>query len=446
MSKNYRILKISLAVLAIAILALTISAATSAEEVTKLGTESSTYWIEKAGLEPSGELTIYSYKDDMAQEESITKMFLEKYPDVKMNWIAVPYGEYAAKIAMELETKTADFDLMWSWGAWTNQFKDYLEDVTDRIPEELKNDIVPGVYKAVGYGDKWFGIPLFIGIWAIQYNKDILKKAGYDACPETLDEFLKCAEDCTIYKEGEKIPETYGFTGVCQPGQSWMPVFYMLLKNVGGEYWNGDPSNPKAMFNNEFGVRALQVEKALYKSDFSDPVMASGDPGQARLSMASGKVGLSLSYLGWIFAATKNSFPENVDKLDWAAVPTDPSYESYCVSGDMGFVIRKGAKNIDTALAYCLFYSSPEIQKWRNVHDGFCPVRKSIANDKEFVAEYPYIPKALEIASRSVRYTETNMTEIENGCIPIFEKYFTGDIDEKETLSQLEDLFDVAWK
>jgi len=420
-------------------------AAEEAEEVEE-AIETATYWIEKAGLKPSGQLNIYSYKDEMALEESVTSMFLDAFPEVEVNWVAIPYADYASKIAMELETGTADFDIMWSWGAWTNQFKDYLLDVTDKIPQELKDDIVPGIHKAVGSGDKWFGIPFFVGIWGIQYNKEILSKAGYDAPPKQINDFLQCAQDCTVDEDGDGIPETYGFTGVSQPGQSWNPVFYALLKNVGGEYWNGDSSNPEALFNNEYGVRALQVEKALYTSEFSDPVMAAGDPGQSRSSFSAGSVGLSWNYMGWVYADILNNFPENLDKIGWAGVPVDGDNESYCVTGDMGYVIRDGAENLDNALAFCLFYSSIPIQKWRNEHDGFCPVRLSLANDEEYVADYPYIPISLDMASRSVRYVEPNMSEMENGSIPIFENYFSGKIDEEETLNQLEDLFYSTWE
>jgi len=420
--------------------------AEEAEEEVEEAVETATYWIEKAGLKPSGELNIYSYKDEMALEESVTSMFLDAFPEVQVNWVAVPYADYASKIALELETGTADFDIMWSWGAWTNQFKDYLMDVTDRIPQELKDDIVPGIHKAVGSGDKWFGVPFFVGIWGIQYNKEILSKAGYDAPPAQINDFLQCAQDCTVDEDGDGIPETYGFTGVSQPGQSWNPVFYALLKNVGGDYWNGDSSDPKALFNNEYGIRALQVEKALYTSEFSDPVMAAGDPGQSRSSFSAGGVGLSWNYMGWVYADIKNNFPENIDKIGWAPVPVDGDNESYVVTGDMGYVIRDGAQNLDNALAFCLFYSSLPIQKWRNEHDGFAPVRLALANDEEYVAEYPYIPIALDMASRSVRYVEPNMSEIENGSIPIFEKYFNGTIDEQETLDQLEDLFYSTWE
>ncbi|MCD4669980.1 MAG: extracellular solute-binding protein, partial [Actinomycetia bacterium] len=409
-------------------------------------TEGATYWVEKAGITPSGELTIYSYKDEGVTEWLIAEKFMEAYPDVTVNWISIPGAEYAAKIALECETNTAAFDCFWSYPAWTTQFAQYLEDITNRIPKELKDDVLPSVIASTGYNGSWFGIPLFDNIMSICYNKDILAEAGYDKPPETWDEFFECAEACTTDEDNDGIPEIYGLGHTVNGVFGYFNSFGYILGSVGGSFWNNDADNPQAMFNTAEGIRTLQILKKTFMSDFSDPVMATGDSVAVRRLLASGLAAMGIAVPGSIDAIAGADFPENIGKFDHSLSPYDPGYESTSTGGGMGFVIRKGG-NVDAALAYTLFYSSPEMQKFMTKDYGFPPTRASLGVDEEFIAEYPFVLAAAEQSKyKAIRYFEANASIMQDTLFPIFESYLGGNIDEQAALDKLEEAFYAAWE
>ncbi|MCD4670841.1 MAG: extracellular solute-binding protein [Actinomycetia bacterium] len=419
----------------------------AAGEAPELGTESATYWVEKAGITPSGELTIYSYKDEGVTEWLIAEKFMEAYPDVTVNWVSIPGADYAAKIAMECETNTAAFDCMWSYAAWTTQFAPFLADVTDRIPQELKDDILKGIISATASGDTWHGVPLFTGMYGLVYNKDILAAAGYDKAPETWDELFECAEACTIDEDGDGIPEIYGIGSGVSAGQFGLKAFFdVAMKSVGGAFWNYDADNPKAMFNTAEGIRALQIMKMHYRSDFSDPVMATGDETACRRAVASGLSAMGLHGFGAVEGVVTSDFPENDGKFAYALYPHDPGFDSWSIPGSMGFTIREGG-NVDAALAYNLFYVSPEIQKFMTQDYGFVTSRATVAADSEYSDMYSYAEGALEQASYGgERYVEINASVMQDTFFPIFENYLAGNIDEQAALDKLEEAFYAAWE
>jgi len=421
------------------------AAETEAAEEIILGEEGLTYWVDKAGIKPSGELTIYSYKPEGAStEEKVARKFVETYPDVTLEWIQIPAADYAQKITMEILSGTQEFDMFWSYGAWTSLFHNYLEDVTDRIPEDLRNDIVPNIVKTTGYEGSWYGAPIFLGTGGIVYNMDILSQQGYDKPPETWDEYFKVAEACTIDENKDGIPEIFGHTGFAGIFGRFL-TFDFVLRSVGGQLWNEDDENPQALMNSEEGVRALKVLKTLFMSDFSDPTMLSGSTADTRKSLASGQVAMGIADFDPISMIVEKDFPENIGKLGYSLTPHDPGYESWAGDTSLGFVIREGG-NVETALGFVLFYMSPEMQKFVTADYGFPSGRISLSNDKEYIAENPFVPLAIEQGNRALRYIEENEVEIRNSFAPIFDNYFNDKIDEETAVSQMEEIFNEAWK
>ncbi len=413
---------------------------TTVAETTASTTETADYWVQKAGIKPSGTLTIYSYKDEGVTEWKIAKEFEKMYPEVKINWISIPAGEFVSKLLTEVQTDTAQFDIFWSYAPWTIQFSPFLEDVTSRIPDELKNDILDANISATAFQDKWYGLPLFTSIYSNLYNKDILLKAGYDKPPETWDEYFVAAEKATTDKEvfglGYSLVGNFGY----------LANFMLILKTVGGEYWNKDFTNSQPLFNNDKGIRALQIMKTIYKSDFSDPAMAGGDETNVVKSLASGNAAMGVASVGWAEGLAATDFKENVGKFAYSLIPHDPGFESASRTGSMGFVIRKGG-NVDAALAFDLFYMSTVNQKFVTDDRGLPASRSSLIDDAEYISKYPYAEAALKQAAfPSETYDAENDSIIQEKTFPILEKYLNGGADEQTTLDAIEKEFIAAWQ
>ena len=179
-------------------------------------------------------------------------------------------------------------------------------------------------------------------------------------------------------------------------------------------------------------------------SDFSDPAMATKEFNVCNQSMASGQVAMEWYAIGATQAIINADFPENKDMLGWGPVPHDPGFESYALNGSLGFAVADG-DNSDTALAYMLFYSSPEMQKFFVSEYGFVPNRISLKDDADFVSKFPYIPGAIEAAENSVRYTGANEDDLAVKYAPLIERYFDDTITAQELLDEMETIFYESW-
>ena len=418
-----------------------------AEKVPELGTESLTYWVDKAGLKPSGELTLYSYKEEGVSEWQIAQKFMEAYPDVKVNWVTINWSDMIGTIATEVQTGTERFDMFWCDDIWLGVTQQYLEDVSDRIPEELKNDIPKQIAAGTAYKGTWHGLPLQAGTYGVNYNKDLLEQAGYDKPPETWDEFFKAAEKLTIDENSDGKPEKYGFTATAG-AWSYFVLFDFIVRSTGSEFWNQDSQNPQLAFNNEHGIRALQIMKKLFRSNFSDPGMADATDTVtlARTSIASGQSAMMIEALGPIDGIAKKSFPENVGKFGYSAMPSDPEGLPGAFVSPVGFVIRKGG-NVEAALAFDLFYMSPEMQKFHTAEYGFPGTRSSLVKDEEYLKEFPFVKTSLELSEGEVAgYKEGNQAILMDLFFPIFEQFINSQTTEEETLSKMEDAFKAGWE
>ena len=320
----------------------------------------------------------------------------------------------------------------------------YLEDVTNRIPQELRDDIIDSCKASATVGDKWYGTPMFSSFYLLTYNKDILNQAGYDKPPETWDEFFKCAEAVTIDEGDDGIIDVYGLTSQLVEQWGFKEEFQTILKSVGGEFWNEDRNNPQPLFNNEQGIRALQIFKKINASKFTDPAIASGDDMAVRMSMASRKAAIGI--VCGFEAQVKENFPENIDIFGYSLWPHDPGFDSYAFDGTVGWGIRKGG-NVDNALAFCLYTISPEIQKFYTKTWGTPSARISFLQDEEYIEEFPYTMANFEQAKHSqYDYLEKNSSVIESAFFPIFQSLIIGDINEETAISELEEAFNNAWK
>ena len=73
---------------------------------------------------------------------------------------------------------------------WPAEFAaaEFILDVTDRIPEDVKQDIWPGAMESVTYQGKLYGMPWLNDVLYMYYNEEMLKEAGFDAPPKTWEE------------------------------------------------------------------------------------------------------------------------------------------------------------------------------------------------------------------------------------------------------------------
>ena len=208
---------------------------------------------------------------------------------------------------------------------------------------------VPGYWDVLQYQGHTMAVPVTPSTVALHYNLDILKRAGYDKPPETIEEMDEMVNKITKVERGKVTMA--GFLPA-EPGWwtwAWGPYF-------GGRLWDGKskitmntPENLRAMkwvasFSKRFGP--AQIES--YKSGFG--VFAS--PQNAFLA---DKVAMEIQGV-WM-----NNFIQKYNpKLRWAAAPFPypkdrPDLNGHTIIDQDVCVVLKNCKHRDEAIEFLAY-------------------------------------------------------------------------------------------
>ena len=186
--------------------------AAEAKEESKEEAKESEATTGKAPEDYSGTVVVYSPHDADPLNAGVN-LFMEKYPNVKVEVVAAGTGELCNRIAAESANPIAD--VLWGGGADSlAAFKDYF------APYVCANDdVIAEEYKDPD--DKWIGeSPLPMVLF---YNKDLIEKDGM-TIPETWEDLTK--------------PEWKGKIAYCLPsksGSAYTQLCTMILGHGGKE-------------------------------------------------------------------------------------------------------------------------------------------------------------------------------------------------------------------
>ncbi|WP_276353771.1 ABC transporter substrate-binding protein [Cohnella caldifontis] len=211
------------------------------------------------GSGSSQEQVILQYwnADDPSLQESkdaekLIKEFESSHPNIKIEMQYISYEMLHDKLVTAINAGDAP-DVSWGLPEWVGEFAaiDSLLDLTPYFDKwSDKDKIYPNVIDALKVNDKLVGMPNYLGIRALEYHEDMLKKAGISAPPKTWDELIAM---------GPKIKEAAGVdafgitgTGVRVPQEL---IVYLAQNDLeiaekmdDGKYkntWNDDPEQLK---------------------------------------------------------------------------------------------------------------------------------------------------------------------------------------------------------
>lgn len=196
------------------------------------------YWSAGGGAD--------SMEEQRVQEQ--IALFEKAHPNIKIDMQHIPYDALHDKLVTAIAAGDAP-DLSWGLAEWFGELyrMGALEDLTAagaNWPD--KENIYPNVMSSLMVGDKLYAMPHYLGIRALLYHEETLKKAGV-AVPKTWAELIEAAI---------KIKEAtgqYGF-GIAATGPRSPQEVIMFLAQSGvsiaerqadGKFkntWNDDPA------------------------------------------------------------------------------------------------------------------------------------------------------------------------------------------------------------
>jgi multiple sugar transport system substrate-binding protein len=137
--------------------------------------------------------------------------FEKKYPDIKIDYIAVTEGNYSEKLNAMIAAHTAP-DVILAWECDINRFVKNkaivpLDDYIKNTNAFTMDDFVPAVDQFGKATGATYALPWCLAAEILYYNKDMFDKAGvaYPTNDWTTQQFEDAAKKLTIVEDGKTI-------------------------------------------------------------------------------------------------------------------------------------------------------------------------------------------------------------------------------------------------
>lgn len=231
-------------------------------------------------------------------------------------------------------------------------------DITQYFSDDVWNDLTDTAKEGVYYDDKYYGFPIVMEpSTLVAYRKDLLQTYGNTtSVPTTWDEFL---ELCTTIKtnlvaEGKRNVYPFGVpTGVACAWGTWG----MQYAATGGLAISEDWTTSRIM---EPGYAKLaEVWQQLYGNGYVP--LSSGDYTESIFDVCDGKAVMTTCG-SWSIATIANQYPEMIDNIGFAIMPTfDGNQDTVtATNGGWVYVISSECENVEMAAEVIKFLTAED--------------------------------------------------------------------------------------
>lgn len=153
------------------------------------------------GGSAGGKVTITWWDTSNATNEAPTykaliKEFEKANPDIKVEYVNVPFDQAQNKFTTAAGTKGAP-DVIRTEVGWTASWakSQFLAPLDGTAALAEQDDFTPSLLEQAQYEGATYGAPIVTDTLALMWNKDLLKKAGHDAPPADWDQLMDVAAD-----------------------------------------------------------------------------------------------------------------------------------------------------------------------------------------------------------------------------------------------------------
>ena len=275
--------------------------------------------------------------------------FEAENPGVKVRWVDIPWAAMENKILTAVSAKTAPdvVNLNPGFASQLASRNAWLE-LDSRVPESIRQQYLPNIWKDSTLNGKSFGIPWYLTSRVTIYNKDLLQKAGISQPPATYADLAQVAKSIKD-KTGK-----YAFFVTVVPGDSGEVLESFVQMGVELVDAQG-----KAAFNTPKGKAAFQYWVDFYQQGLMPKEALTQGHRRAIELYQAGETALLSSGAEFMDTIAKNA--PSVAKASAAApqITGDTGKKNVAV---MNIVIPRDTNNPDAALKFALFVTNTENQ------------------------------------------------------------------------------------
>jgi arabinogalactan oligomer / maltooligosaccharide transport system substrate-binding protein len=335
----------------------------SSESDSNADSNTSTNETDPASLD--AELTWWDTSDPTNEGptyKALIKKFNEEYPNVKINYESVPFGEAQNKFKTAAEAGSGAPDIMRAEVAWVPEFAaaGYLY-ALDGTPLLEDNNFLETPLSSNVYDGKTYGVPQVTDTLGLMYNKKLFEKAGITEAPQTWDEVAQAAEQL---KQKAGVDGLYINNG----GYFLLPFIY----GEGGDMLDTDSET--ITISSPESVKGIQTAQDLVKSGAAVKPDANDSYGTMMTLFKEGKVGMIVNGPWETAAMSDDPTFGGFENLGVAAVPAGSAGAGAPVGGH-NYVIYSGMdeSKADAAIAFVNFMASAESEAFAAEELGVLP-------------------------------------------------------------------------
>lgn len=299
---------------------------------------------------------------------------------VRVNITVVPYGrDQNIKLIASMLAGGSQYDIfiidcvevpMYVESGWVLPIDEWLT-------EDLKKDAVPFALSGMAYEGHWYGLP-WVSEWkSFVYNREMIKKVGYNEFPKTWDgviELSKKLQQAGIVK--------YATAWSWAQKESLICDFVAILSSFGGKFFDEEL---KPVFNDEKGVQAVQLMiDMIYKHQIVNPASLGWTETEVYKAIYNKDIAFGMMWGLPLIDLDNPEISKGPGEWEIGLMPSVDGNHPYSVSGPMGWAISYGTKNPKEAFEYIKFLAGPQGSLDAALRAGIVPGWKSVWENPEF--------------------------------------------------------------
>ena len=304
------------------------------------------------------------YFDDAA------KAFEAANPGTKIQIEVVPWDNLQQKLTTDISAG-ANADLSIIGTRWLLDYvsQDVVEPLDSYVTPAFRGRFIDTFLTPSVLNGKVYGLPIAASARAMYYNKDVFKKAGYDALPSNWADFKAAAE---------KIKSTGVFPFGLQGKEIETDVyFYYALWSYGGEI----VKDGKSGLGSQAAVDAATLYKGMIDAGLTEPGVTSYAREDVQNLFKQGKVATVIT-APFLSGQIKKEAPN----LNYgvAPIPSGPGGAQGTYGVTDSIVMFKNSKVKDEAWKFLDYIFTTEMRTKFDKVEGFLPVNAEEAKDPLF--------------------------------------------------------------
>jgi multiple sugar transport system substrate-binding protein len=320
---------------------------------------------------------------DPAFENEVTGEFVKANPQIKVDFVAQPAGQYVQKmIARFVGGNPPDvlFVRDQTLSGWADA--EYIRPIND-FPgwETHTQGLIPFHLAGLKYQGKIWGLPYYGDHIAYIYNSAMLQKAGVSAPPSTWSEL---ADQALAIKKAGVLDRPLVFPLKAGSGLHWWSAVYAS----GGSLFDA-AGNPKFPDEDPVSLQLLQwLIDATKEKQILDTASVQMGTTETRLAFAAGKIAFSSAAhydLKVINDPKTSQIAGSARQILFPSLTPDGPHAT--VGWTQMFSIAHDTKHPEDAWRLLQYISSPEVAKRYYLKNGVGYAYESLDNDAEIAAE-----------------------------------------------------------